>query len=525
MGDLVGIYDGVHQTPDYQDSGIMFLSVENIATLKSEKYISEEAFERDYNVYPEKGDILMTRIGDVGTTNVVETAEKVAFYVSLALLKPNGIDSYFLSNAMKTNDFQKGLRERTLVTAIPQKINKDEIGKINIFITNNDEEQKKIGAYFSSLDHLITLHQRKNIYFYEKVTLVWEQRKFGDLGSVAMCKRIFKEQTSTDGDIPFYKIGTFGAEPDAFISRELFEEYRGKFQYPNIGDMLISASGTIGRTVEYKGEEAYFQDSNIVWFKHDDRVDNSFLKCIYEIVKWSGIEGSTIKRLYNDNFLKTEFSMPKVAEQQQIGMYFQSLDHLITLHQCKCHLLLKLLHNDWEQRKLGEVFKEYSEKGHTELPTLTIIQGGGTVKREDSDRNLMYDETNLSNYKMVRKDDFIVHLRSFEGGLEKASLDGIISPAYHTFHSDEADSRFYYPYFRSFEFIKHKLVPHVYGIRDGRSIDIEGMKSIEIPYTSLSEQRKIGDYLELLDHLITLHQHKCEQLQSMKKFMLQNMFV
>lgn len=157
---------------------------------------------------------------------------------------------------------------------------------------------------------------------------------------------------------------------------------------------------------------------------------------------------------------------------------------------------------------MGEVFKEYSEKGHTELPTLTIIQGGGTVKREDSDRNLMYDETNLSNYKMVRKDDFIVHLRSFEGGLEKASLDGIISPAYHTFHSDEADSRFYYPYFRSFEFIKHKLVPHVYGIRDGRSIDIEGMKSIEIPYTSLSEQRKIGDYLELLDHLITLHQRK-----------------
>ena len=161
MGELVGIYDGVHQTPDYQDSGIMFLSVENIATLKSEKYISEEAFERDYKVYPEKGDILMTRIGDVGTTNVVETAEKVAFYVSLALLKPNEIDSYFLSNAMKTNAFQKGLRERTLVTAIPQKINKDEIGKIDIFITNNDEEQKKIGAYFSNLDHLITFHQRK----------------------------------------------------------------------------------------------------------------------------------------------------------------------------------------------------------------------------------------------------------------------------------------------------------------------------------------------------------------------------
>lgn len=198
-----------------------------------------------------------------------------------------------------------------------------------------EDEQRKLASYFDDLDHLITLHQCKCHLLLKLLHNDWEQRKFGDLGSVAMCKRIFKEQTSTDGDIPFYKIGTFGAEPDAFISRELFEEYRGKFQYPNIGDMLISASGTIGRTVEYKGEEAYFQDSNIVWFKHDDRVDNSFLKCIYEIVKWSGIEGSTIKRLYNDNFLKTEFSMPKVAEQQQIGMYFQSLDHLITLHQQK----------------------------------------------------------------------------------------------------------------------------------------------------------------------------------------------
>ena len=197
LGELVAIYDGVHQTPDYQDSGIMFLSVENIATLKSEKYISEEAFERNYKVYPEKGDILMTRIGDVGTTNVVETTEKVAFYVSLALLKPNGIDSYFLSNAMKTNAFQKGLRERTLVTAIPQKINKDEIGKINIFITNNDEEQKKIGAYFSNLDHLITLHHRKQIYvlntrIYAKTTLIItkEKKKMPELEKVIEDKLI-----------------------------------------------------------------------------------------------------------------------------------------------------------------------------------------------------------------------------------------------------------------------------------------------------------------------------------------------
>lgn len=180
--------------------------------------------------------------------------------------------------------------------------------------------------------------------------------------------------------------------------------------------------------------------------------------------------------------------------------------------------------DDWEQRKLGEVFKEYSEKNHIELPALTIIQGGGTVKRDESDRNLMYDKSNLSSYKMVKKDDFIVHLRSFEGGLEKASMDGIVSPAYHTFQGENVDSRFYYPYFRSHEFIKKKLIPHVYGIRDGRSIDIEGMKTIEIPYISLREQQLIGNYLDCIDNLITFHQRKCEQTKKLKKYMLQKMF-
>lgn len=161
LGDVVSVYDGVHQTPDYKDNGIMFLSVENIATLRSMKYISEEAFKRDYKIYPQKGDILMTRIGDVGTPNVVETSEKVAFYVSLALLKPSCIDSYFLCNAIQSPLFQKGLKDRTLVTAIPQKINKDEIGKVDLILPVSTEEQTAIGEYFKNLDHLITLHQRE----------------------------------------------------------------------------------------------------------------------------------------------------------------------------------------------------------------------------------------------------------------------------------------------------------------------------------------------------------------------------
>ena len=217
------------------------------------------------------------------------------------------------------------------------------------------DEQEMISLYFSNLDHLITLHQRKceqtkklKKYMLQKMfpqngakvpeirfdgfTYDWEQRKFEDVGSVAMCKRIFKEQTSDEGEVPFYKIGTFGSEPDAFISRELFNEYKTKYPYPNKGDILISASGSIGRTVEFTGRDEYFQDSNIVWLKHGNEIDNSFLKVLYSVIEWS-CEGSTIKRLYNDNFLKTEFMLPKIDEQIKIGNYFSNLDHLITLHQ------------------------------------------------------------------------------------------------------------------------------------------------------------------------------------------------
>lgn len=337
-----------------------------------------------------------------------------------------------------------------------------------------------------------------------------------------MCKRIFKEQTSDEGEVPFYKIGTFGGEPDAFISRKLFDEYKTKYPYPHKGDILISASGSIGRTIEFTGKDEYFQDSNIVWLKHENEIDNNFLKVLYSIVEWS-CEGSTIKRLYNDNFLKTEFMLPQIDEQIKLGDYFANLDNLITLHQRKSFLYFSRI-NDWEQRKLGEVFVEYSEKNHEELPALMIIQGGGTIRRDESDRSLLYDKANLSNYKMVKEGDFIVHLRSFEGGLEKATNTGIISPAYHTFHGENTDSRFYYSYFRSKKFIDIDLKPHVYGIRDGRSIDIEGMKTIKIPSTSYEEQKAIGTFIEHLDNLITLHQRKCDELKEFKKYMLQNMF-
>ena len=190
----------------------------------------------------------------------------------------------------------------------------------------------------------------------------------------------------------------------------------------------------------------------------------------------------------------------------------------------KPELRFKGFSDDWEQRKFSKIFEEYSEKKHEELPPLTIIQGGGTVLREESNRNMQYDESSLSNYKMVKKDDFILHLRSFEGGLEKANTNGIISPAYHTFHGEHTDSIFYYSFFRSKYFIDVLLKPHVYGIRDGKSVDVEGMKSILVPFPTYDEQKLIGNFIERIDHLITLHQRKCDNLKIIKKSMLDNLF-
>lgn len=165
------------------------------------------------------------------------------------------------------------------------------------------------------------------------INSTWEQCKLGSLATVEMNKRIFKEQTTTKGDIPFYKIGTFGSDADSFISRDLFEEYKNKYPYPNIGDILISASGSIGRTVVYNGEDAYYQDSNIVWLNHNGKIDNSFLLQFYNQVKWAGLEGSTIKRLYNKNILETYIAVPKIEEQRLIGEFFKLVDSSITLHQ------------------------------------------------------------------------------------------------------------------------------------------------------------------------------------------------
>lgn len=141
----------------------------------------------------------------------------------------------------------------------------------------------------------------------------------GDIGKVKMCKRVLKEQTSESGDIPFYKISTFGGEASCFISRELFDTYKKEYSYPKKGDILLSAAGTLGKKIVYNGEEAYFQDSNIVWLENDEsQVLNKYLYYFYDVIKWKKTSGSTIDRLYNENILGAEIYYPDIATQKKI---------------------------------------------------------------------------------------------------------------------------------------------------------------------------------------------------------------
>ena len=173
----------------------------------------------------------------------------------------------------------------------------------------------------------------------------WEEKKLGDVGSVLMCKRVFKEQTDGKGDIPFFKIGTFGGRPDAYISQELYDELKEKYSYPKKGNILLSAAGTIGRAVVYCGEPAYYQDSNIVWLDHDETLSDEYLLHFYSMTSWNNLEGGTVKRLYNGILLDKDIGIPCLEEQHLIADFLSDFDEAITAAKKELEL--------WKELKKG----------------------------------------------------------------------------------------------------------------------------------------------------------------------------
>ena len=152
----------------------------------------------------------------------------------------------------------------------------------------------------------------------------------GEIGPIRMGKRIMKSETSSAGEIPFFKIGTFGQTADAYISKEKYEEYKKAYPFPKKGDILISAAGTIGRTVVYDGKPAYYQDSNIVWIDNDEKqVLNTYLFYFYSLKPWNVSTGGTIARLYNDNLAKAKIKVPSIEKQKHIVSILDKFDSLV----------------------------------------------------------------------------------------------------------------------------------------------------------------------------------------------------
>jgi len=186
---ITDVYDGTHQTPAYTKNGVMFLSAENIRSLTSQKFISEKAFKEEFKVYPQKNDVLMTRIGDVGTANVVETDDDKAYYVTLALLKYKQLSPYFLKSSIASPYVQKDIWLRTLHIAFPKKINMNEIKQVNVNCPTNSKESDKIGNYFQKLDNLINQYQQKH----DKLSNIKK----------AMLEKMFPKQGETIPEIRF----------------------------------------------------------------------------------------------------------------------------------------------------------------------------------------------------------------------------------------------------------------------------------------------------------------------------------
>ena len=363
LEDVCNVYDGTHQTPRYTNSGVMFVSVEDIETLESNKYITEEDFKSEFKVFPEYGDILLTRIGDVGSANVILDEIKRAYYVSLALLKPKDINSLFLLALLSSSSVQSEIWRRTLHIAFPKKINKNEINKV---IVNQPSipEQKKIGKLFFSLDQTITLHQRKldNLKLKKKALLqklfprngerypelrfpgftdAWEQCKLGDLAEIVRgaSPRPISDPKWFDNDsnVGWLRIADVTAQDGRirYLEQKISELGQEKTRVIKTPHLLLSIAATVGKPViNYVPTGVH--DGFLIFLNPKFNILYAFWWLEMFREKWNkyGQPGSQVN--LNSDLVKNQvINIPNEKEQEKISSFLESLDKIITLHQRK----------------------------------------------------------------------------------------------------------------------------------------------------------------------------------------------
>lgn len=374
-----------------------------------------------------------------------------------------------------------------------------------------------------------------------------------------MCKRIFKDQTSEVGEIPFFKIGTFGRAPDSYISLDIYNEYKHKYPYPEKGDVLISASGTIGRTVVYKGEDAYYQDSNIVWLKRNKNLlNNLFLEQYYNIIKWGGIEGSTIKRLYNSNILNTEINYPILEEQIVIGKFLKNIDQAFSFHQQELTTLKKTkqgflqkmfskegetvpevrfpgFSGEWEEKRLGDFaeiltggtpktkIKDYWEP--KEIPWMS--SGEINNKRlKSTDNKISQQGFDNSSARWVKENSVLIALAGQGKTRGTVAINEIKLTTNQSIAAIVPFAEFYFEFLFSnleMRYFELRSISSGDGTRGGLNKKI--ISDIIIPSPSIEEQIQIGNFFKQLDKTITLQEQELKALQQTKKAFLQKMFV
>ncbi|RCR70128.1 restriction endonuclease subunit S [Larkinella punicea] len=364
----------------------------------------------------------------------------------------------------------------------------------------------------------------------------WRKKKLEAIGEPLMCKRIFKEQTTSNpkNGIPFYKIGTFGQEPDSYISQELYEEYKSKYSFPKIGDILISASGTIGRLVIYDGSPAFFQDSNIVWLGNNEEIVlNSFLFYCYSSLKWQTSDGGIISRLYNSDLKNMTIFFPQgKIEQQKIADCLTSLDEVITAHSQQLEALKEhkkgLMQNLFPQE--GETvpkwrFPEFLEDGEWEeksFEELFEIGNGRDYKHLDKGKIPVYG----SGGYMLSVNDYLYDGESVcigrKGTIDKPMfLSGkfwTVDTLFYTHSFKDCLPKYIYYVFQNTNWLNHNEAG---GIPSLSKTNIYKIKAL-IPKPN--EQQKIANFLSSLDELIIVQAEKIEQLKLHKKGLMQRLF-
>ena len=368
----------------------------------------------------------------------------------------------------------------------------------------------------------------------------WKKCKLGDACNVFMCKRILATQTNTEGGVPFYKIRTIGGTPDAYISKELFDDYKTKYNYPHKGEVMITCAGTVGKCVIYDGKYAYYQDSNIVWIDNPSQyIGNGFLYHLLANVDWRKLNSTTIIRIYNDDLRNLKLSYPQIEEQKKISRLLSLLDDRISTQNKiieKLESLIKgisnrLLYADNSMSiRIEEMLIERSErtKKNNQYEILSSTVNGIFSQRDYFSKDIASD--NNVGYKIIHLHDIVLSPQNLWMGNinfnDKFDI-GIVSPSYKVFSiADGFDKKYVAALLKTHHALYNYMLVSEQGASTvRRNLNYEAFEQLVFKIPSLNKQQEIGHVISLLKSQLENANLLIKTYNSQKQYLLRQMFI